>query len=82
MKLMISQRVRKCGDCGETIEFKEEYYATSYNCYCKKCGEIRLARKTHKDINPTCIFCKEDSVGVLYGKPVCPVHIGKVIPDL
>lgn len=80
---------KSCSKCDKPINKGEDYWSGPYKALCIPCHEEDKRestdiKKTGDDtyiVTGTCVYCKLDAVGVLWGKKICAAHINQILTE-
>ena len=91
MRILSAKKQHVCGACQKVIQVNEDYWGTSFNAFCKKCGELKqngklvYQSKTHRYVETSikktakCEFCDMQADNFIKNVPCCDEHIGNAM---
>ena len=89
--MLTGKKEHVCTACAKVIKIGEDYWGTSFNEFCKECGEKKIngelvyESKTHRYIEASikklknCEFCSMTAENLIKGIPCCDDCIGKAM---
>ena len=90
MKVLTASKQHICIACKTVVQTGEDYWATSFNSFCKTCGDKKVkgelvydnSKKRYTVTSLTsapCNFCGEGATNIIHGVPCCDNHIGNAM---
>ena len=91
MKVLTATKQHICIACKTVVQAGEDYWATSFNSFCKTCGDKKVRgelvydnskkRYTVASLISTqaCHYCGDSAGNIVHGISVCDIHIGNAM---
>ncbi len=92
--MLTGKKEHVCTACAKVIKIGEDYWGTSFNAFCKECGEKKIngelvyESKSHRYVEASikktskCQYCTEMADNYIKGTPTCDNCIGKAMEGM
>lgn len=91
MKVLTATKQHVCISCKIIVQAGEDYWATSFNSFCKTCGDKKVkgelvydnSKRRYTQVSlvssQNCSYCSEPGLNIVHGVSVCDTHIGNAM---